>query len=217
MKATEVFSKIGTGNMTRESFYGIISGLVIYGLLATAFAAYLANSSGLIMSKYMVIGLCIIPFIGIFMSVSDNWFISFIGYNIILIPFGVLLGPVLKSYDPSVVQKVCYLTAGITFAMGLAGTIFPNVFSKMGTALFFSLCCLVFIRILGIFIPEINHLRVIDWIAAGIFSLYIGYDMYRASVVACTLDNAVDIAISLYLDVLNLFLELLKLSKSDDD
>lgn len=61
-----------------------------------------------------------------------------------------------------------------------------------------------------LFIPELR-LGVIDYIGAGIFSLYIGYDMYRANSMTKTMDNAVDICVDLYLDIINLFLFLLRI------
>ena len=47
--------------------------------------------------------------------------------------------------------------------------------------------------------------------AAAIFSLYIGYDMYRAQRYPKTADNAVDCAVDIYLDIINLFLRLLRI------
>ena len=52
---------------------------------------------------------------------------------------------------------------------------------------------------------------VTDWIAAGLFSLYIGYDIYRSQQFAKTVDNAVDCALDIYLDVANLFIRLLQI------
>ena len=50
-----------------------------------------------------------------------------------------------------------------------------------------------------------------DWIAAGLFSLYIGYDVYRSQQFAKTVDNAVDCALDIYLDIANLFIRLLSI------
>jgi len=58
---------------------------------------------------------------------------------------------------------------------------------------------------------------IIDYISAGIFSLYIGYDMHRAHSIPKTLDNAIDVSLSLYLDIINLFLNLLSILQSDSD
>ena len=220
LKSSEVYEKTGSRHsVSQESFYGIIAGFTCYGLIGSAVAAQLTMQSGFIPGLWVIIILgLIVPVVGIFIaSLSDNWFFSFIGYNMVLVPFGIILAPVLRQYDPDIIRNACALTAAITFVMGLAGTIFPQVFSKIGTALFFSLGSLLLVRIAGIFIPQLNDLTIIDYIAAGIFSLYIGYDMYRASIVERTMDNAVDIALSLYLDIINLFLEILKIMGKDDD
>lgn len=220
LKSTEVFEKTGDfHSVSQQTFYGMVSGFTIYGLAGSAVAAHLANQYGFVPGWMSIIILGLVaPISGIIIaSASSNWFVSFIGYNLVLVPFGLILGPVLNKYDADVVRNACALTATITFVMGLAGTLLPNIFSKIGSALFFSLCSLLLVRIAGIFIPQLNELGIIDYIAAGIFSLYIGYDMYRASVVERNLDNAVDIALSLYLDIVNLFLEILKITGDGND
>lgn len=56
----------------------------------------------------------------------------------------------------------------------------------------------------------------VDWLAAGIFTLYIGYDCHRAMAIPATGRNSVDVAISLYLDIYNLFLTILRLLSRRD-
>ena len=48
-----------------------------------------------------------------------------------------------------------------------------------------------------------------DWIVALLFCGYIGYDWARANAIPNTLDNAIDSAAALYLDIINLFIRLL--------
>lgn len=215
-----VFERTGNNSsVSLQSFYGMIAGFLIYGLAGTAVAAHLVNQANYTPNLLMILLLGLgLPIVGIVIAMkSDNPVYSFIGYNLILVPLGVVLGPVLREYDPNVVRNAAGLTALITFVMGLAGTMFPQVFSKIGSALFFSLSALVLVRIAGIFVPQLNALTIIDYIAAGIFSLYIGYDMWRASEIERTIDNAIDIAVALYLDVINLFLEILKITGSSSD
>ena len=57
---------------------------------------------------------------------------------------------------------------------------------------------------------------IIHYLAAGPFAPYIGYDMWRASEIPATLDNAVDVSVSLYLDILNLFLWILPILAKKD-
>ena len=54
-------------------------------------------------------------------------------------------------------------------------------------------------------------------VAAGLFSLYIGYDVYRSQQFPHTVDNAIDSAIDIYLDVINLFLNLLRIFGKAND
>ena len=48
-----------------------------------------------------------------------------------------------------------------------------------------------------------------DYIFVIIFSLYIGYDWQKSQAYPPTLDNAVDSAADIYVDIVNLFIRLL--------
>jgi len=100
--------------------------------------------------------------------------------------------------------------------MGFAGITYPNLFRSMGGTLFYCLLGLVLVRILAIFIPGLN-LTIIDYFSAGLFSLYIGYDMFRASEASRTFGSSLKIAVSLYLDILNLFMSILSILGNDND
>ena len=216
MTNSSVYEKTGDSHtISLHSFYAMTIGFVCYGLVISGLAAYYA-----IQWEFAPVGWNIVligfmlPLFGIYISrKSSHWFWSFVGYNMVVIPFGFLLGPLVKEYNPTIIRNVCMLTAGITLVMGFAGTSFPQVFSDMGRALFLSLLFLLAIRIIALFVPQLNELSIIDYAAAGLFSLYIGYDMYRTSIVERNTDNAVQVALSLYLDVLNLFTTLLRIAR----
>ena len=57
----------------------------------------------------------------------------------------------------------------------------------------------------------------VDWVVAGLFSLYIGYDVWRSQQFPKTVDNAVDCALDIYLDLANLFIRLLSILAKRDD
>ncbi|MCI5050928.1 MAG: Bax inhibitor-1 family protein [Candidatus Pacebacteria bacterium] len=217
--STGVFERYGNDTMSPNAFYTALALSVIWGLIGTAVAGYYTIQLGYNPTsiwEILIIGLGL-PILGIFIALkNDNPVISFIGYNLVCIPFGVVLAPALQEYSPDVVMNAFGLTAVITFIMGFAGTIFPNIFSKLGGVLFLALCGLILVRILQIFIPALD-LGIIDYISAGIFSLYIGYDMYRAHRVPKTLDSAIDVSVSLYLDIINLFLSILRIMGNSND
>ena len=214
--SSSVFDRSGGDTITGSStFYLVLALSLIWGLLATGLSAEYAVNINFVPSGYLTflgIGL-VIPMIGVFISQStDNAIVSFLGYHLIIIPFGFLLGPVVHKFSPDVVRNACYLTAIVTGIMGILGIAIPQFFSKIGGALFAALIGLLIVRILQIFIPAMASWGFIEYISAGIFSLYIGYDMYRASAIEKTVSNAIQVSVALYLDIINLFLSFLGMS-----
>lgn len=212
MVSTGVFDRQGRDAVSANTFYFVMAVTLTWGLGLTAYLAHYAIQIGFAPGwlEVIVLGL-VIPIAGIFLAIkSENPFLSFVGYNMIAVPFGFLLGPVVNQYSPEVVRNAFGMTAAIALSMGILGTIYPNFFSKIGGFLFAALLGLVVVRVLQIFIPGLDF-TWIDYVAAGIFSLYIGYDMYRANHMPKTIDNAIDICVDLYLDIINLFLNILKI------
>jgi FtsH-binding integral membrane protein len=214
--STGVFERTGSHDITESSFYGLISFFVLLGLAVTAGAAHYAGLIGYSphLGGTLILGLAL-PILGIVISSrTDNPSVAFLGYLLISGSFGFLLGPIGNQYSPHVLRDVAGMTGGIAIIMGLAGITFPQVFSRLGGALFVSLIGLLILRIIALFVPSFNF-SWIDYLGAGIFSLYIGYDMWRASEASRSALSAIQVAVSLYLDVLNLFLTLLNASRRD--
>ena len=53
--------------------------------------------------------------------------------------------------------------------------------------------------------------EIFDWFFVVLFSGYIGYDWARAQSIPKTVDNAVDAAASLYIDIVILFMRLVRI------
>jgi len=212
---TNTLSRSGFNSLSERSFFGALTGFVLYGLILSYVSTFFAPEV-LTTLELVLLGL-VLPIGGCFLAMNDNFGISFIGYNMITIPFGLVLGPVVDHYAPGVVQNAVLLTAMITGVMGFAGIAYPNFFRSIGSALFVALLALVVVRLIGLFVPVINSFGIIDYVAAGIFSLYIGYDMFRATEATRTIGSALKIAVSLYLDIINLFMSLLSILGNDND
>ena len=228
---TGVFERSGRDTLSERVFYLILGSLLIYGLGGTAIVAYYTALSSYTPSigAILVLGLAI-PIAGIIISVkSDNPLVSFVGYNMVLLPFGVIMSPLAYSfvpeagstiaglYSPEIIFRAFGLTCCITGIMTVLALSHPDWFKNLGGVLFIALTVLLMAVIARIFIPALREFGIIDWAGAVIFTLYIGVDMYRASTVPKTLDNAVDIAISLYLDLINLFLFILRILNNNND
>lgn len=210
--STWVFNRVWESNISNNKFYGIISACLAWWFWLTAFFANKAIENWYSPDNILLFIIWIItPFLWILLSIkSKNPFLSFIWYNMIVIPFWYLLWPVINQYSEDIVQNAMIATAWVSILMWIRWTISPNFFSKIWNALFISLLCLVIIWIFQLFIPSLN-LMLFDYIWAWIFSLYIWYDMYRANSIQKTVDNAVDLCVDFYLDIINLFLKLLRI------
>ena len=150
-------------------------------------------------------------FLGIYLfSKSDNPAISFLGYNLVVVPFGFIINLVVVQYDPSIVIQAVQLTGIVTAIMMVLGSLYPAFFKKIAGALTIALISMIIVELVAIFIFKMHH-TIIDWIVAAIFCGYIGYDWGRAQRIPKTVDNAVDSAAALYMDIINLFIRLLRI------
>lgn len=164
----------------------------------------------------MIIGYFVSCFAGIMIyQKSDNPWISFIGYNMIVVPIGVLLVPFLYRFDPNVIHRAVAATGAVTVGMMMLSSAAPKFFLSIGRTLFIALI-LAIITQLVMYLMGSYKPGLFDGIFVVIFSGYIGYDWARANAIPKTFDNAVDSAASLYLDIINLFIRLVSiLGRSD--
>ena len=150
-------------------------------------------------------------FFGMYLFKSSSVpLVSFIGYNFVVVPFGLIINLVVYQYDPSLVLEAIRVTGMVTLFMMILGSFFPRFFQRIAGALTVALIVVIIVEVVEIFIFKMHH-GILDWIVAIIFCGYIGYDWGRANSIPKTVDNAVDSAASLYMDIINLFLRILRI------
>ena len=150
-------------------------------------------------------------FFGIYLfQKSSNPIVSFIGYNFVVVPFGLIINMVVSQYDPELVTEAIRITGLVTIAMMCLGTLFPAFFQKIAGALTIALVLVIVVELIEVFIFNTHH-GILDWIVVLIFCGYIGYDWGRANQIPKTIDNAIDSAAALYMDIINLFLRILRI------
>jgi FtsH-binding integral membrane protein len=141
---------------------------------------------------------------------SDSPWVSFFGYNLIVVPIGVILTPLLYQFDALLIQRALTATGGVTVGMMMLSGAFPSFFLSIGRTLFLALLLgLISQLVMMFFFKGSYNPNAFDWGFIVIFSGYIGYDWARANAIPKTFDNAVDSAASLYLDIINLFIRIL--------
>lgn len=160
---------------------------------------------------WIFIGYFVLAIAGIAISArSTNPWISFLGYNLLVLPIGVLLCLILPGIPVAIVTKALLLTGIVTATMTLLGLVAPNVFLGMGRTLFIALIVGILAELVATFLFHYTG-TAFDWLFVVLFSGYIGYDVAKSQVYPKTVDNAVDCALDIYLDIINIFIRLLAL------
>ena len=153
---------------------------------------------------------------------SQNPALSFLGYNLVVLPLGLVIAREVEYYggiDSGVVLQAFIHTLGIVIIMVAASVAFPAFFEKLGSLLMISLGAIIVVELICMIAGIGFNSNVIPTISAALFSFYIGYDFWRSQQFCKTVDNAVDCALDIYLDIANLFLNLLRIfgnSKNKD-
>ncbi|MBR6693608.1 MAG: US12 family protein [Clostridia bacterium] len=194
----------------------IIGAVILYGFVVNAIMV--ATLSDFFMNmdyRVLLIGYIILVIIGSFMTNSKSPLVSFIGYNLVVVPIGALVSVLVPQYDTTSIIAAIVATGAVVFLMIAISTIYPRVFSKMGTALFLMLLLGLVAEVIAMFLGYGGD--IFNWLFVLIFSLYIGYDWFRAQSYPRTLDNAVDSALDIYVDAINIFVRLLAIFGNNDD
>lgn len=194
-----------------RTYNAILGGTLLYGFLVNALLVLVARPLvEAIDPVVFLIGYLVSALVGaLIANKSSNPAISFVGYNLIVVPVGLLLAIVLPGYDARQIFLAALLTGVVTLVMMLLTVSFPNFFASLGSTLFWSLLICVVVEFIALLLGYGGD--IFNWIFVAIFSLYIGYDWHRAQVYSKTVDNAIDSAVDLYLDIINVFLRILDL------
>ena len=131
------------------------------------------------------------------------------------ISFGPLLGALMISMDENDGLRILKLTVFITFLTAIIGIYSGIDFSSLGYILIIPLFVLVIWNLLNIFINFTSvSKRIMGFFGSIIFIGYLLYDFYRLEQASANGINdwntAFNIGFSIYLDVINLLLELLE-------
>ncbi|MBR5229135.1 MAG: US12 family protein [Firmicutes bacterium] len=207
----------GVGKIVSERMYNlVIGGVIVWGVFVNALMCrYLAPMFYSMNWLVLLIGYFVLSMVGISITYkSKSPLVSFIGYNMVVVPVGAVLSVALQGYSTGVIFEAFVITTGITLTMMFVSGMFPGTFAGMGRMLFVSLIGLLVAQLIcslfGIY-PQL-----ISYVAALIFSLYIGYDWVKAQMYVKTVDNAVDSALDIYLDIINLFIRVLAIVGNRD-
>lgn len=199
--------------LVTANIYNLTLGLcVLYGIVLNIvtvcmFAPYVQHIN---LTAFLIVYF-IVGFTGIWINKNyDKPFISMIGYTMLVMPIGVLLAIALPGYPVLDILHASVVTAAIVVIMIVVSTTKPDVFYDLGPVLSIGLISGIVLEIISILFGYTG--KLFDWLFVLLFSGYIGYDWVKAQSVPYTIDNAIDSALDIYLDVINLFLRILEIS-----
>ena len=123
--------------MTLQGYNVLIGVLLLWGFVANALMYHYFVDVFMSWNFTAVIfGYFVCCLIGIVINkVSDNAVLSFIGYNLVVVPVGVILSIALTGYDQVTIMSAIYVTGIVTLVMIMLAVFFPKVFLSMGTRL----------------------------------------------------------------------------------
>ena len=210
-----VFSRTRTTDpIISATAYNLIIGLTLlwgFGLYWYMVETIPPQSVAGVSPWILILGFLASCFFGVYLySKSSNPTVSFIGYNFVVVPFGFVVNLAVSRYDPDIVAEAIRVTGLVTVIMMCLGSMFPAFFQKIAGVLTIALLVVIVVELVEIFVFGIHH-GILDWIVVAIFCGYIGYDWGRANQIPKTMDNAVDSAAALYMDIINLFLRILRI------
>ncbi|MGN7941465.1 Bax inhibitor-1/YccA family protein [Virgibacillus sp. 6R] len=142
-----------------------------------------------------------------------------VGYTFIYL-FSVISGittfPIVSHYASMAGAQVVLMAFGATFGifavMATIGAKTKKDLSFLSTFLLVALLAIIFVGIYSIFVP-LNSSGMVAYsvIGAIVFSLYIVYDFNQMKRMSITEEDVPLLALSLYLDFINLFINLLRI------
>ena len=194
--------------ISAQTYNLIIGACLLYGFLANALIVHFCSQFFMNMNQWVfIIGYFVCCIAGIIVTRSKKPIMSFIGYNLVVLPIGAVLSVCLPDFSGNDIMLAIVLTGAVVAVMMALATLFPKVFSKMGLALLIALTVALIAELVAMLLGYTGSIFSVIFVV--IFSLYIGYDWYKAKSYPKTLDNAIDSALDLYLDIINLFIRLL--------
>jgi FtsH-binding integral membrane protein len=174
----------------------MIQSITVESILAVPMWAFLVGYFVLSIAGVLIVGM------------SSNPLVGLIGYNMIVAAFGAILCLAVSFADPDVVFQAVQTTGLITAVMMFLGSMFPAFFKRISGALFISLLVMIVVELVQIFVLKATQ-GWTDWVVIMIFCGFIGHDWAVANEAPRNFKNALNGAVSLYMNIINIFVRLL--------
>ena len=138
--------------------------------------------------------------------------VLFVAFGVVT---GIVIAPLLSAIaydnDQYIVYEALAATAAVTGGVTIYARTTSRDFSRLGGWLFAGLLGVVVAMVIGIFVHSTGFQILISAAACVLFSLFLLYDIQRVTAMANFQGSAIRMALRIYLDIFNLFLNLLSI------
>ena len=191
--------------------WGLLINILVYRLLAPYVDILTYDFHLLILSLFVAT----MAFVAVVVD-SHKPIYSFLGFTGLAATMGTSLTVLLSMYSETIIYRALLETGIVVVSMMIVSMKIPGVFLSLRKTLVLALIGSIVVELIGFFFLRLP-LDFMDYIVVIIFAGYIGYDWAKAQVYPKTLDNAVDSAADIYVDVLNIFVRLLRILGKKND
>ena len=145
---SEVFNRTrATGAIVSDATYNLVIGLVLcWGLLVNWLLVRYVSSAWLLSINVWIFLVAYFAscFYGVHLfNKSTDPAISFIGYNFVVVPFGLVVNMIVSRYEPTLVLQAIQVTALVTITMMALGSLFPGFFQAIYGGLVMALLAMI--------------------------------------------------------------------------
>lgn len=219
---TGLYDQRATGydTMSQSGFMFIISLCTAFNIAVAALGAAvtynLTINNRLLLLGFMLI--CVVVSIcgASLAHANDDPTVSIMGGFICAGAMGAMCGPFIALYEAGSVVQAFGISAGIVLLTGFTGAVMPKDLSMWGAPLFAGLLGLIGLYLAAPFLSWLGldyefTITVLDVVGIVLFSAIMVYDLNRAARLDKTLNNAVDVAVNVFLNFANIFIRVLSL------
>jgi FtsH-binding integral membrane protein len=213
------YYKNSTVNTISDASYHLIIGLTLMWGFAANFLILSVVPVEVIKSIptwLIIIGFLVSSFAGQYIyNKSDNPTMSFLGYNLVVLPVGILITPLLASIDANIVIDAFLQMTLITGVMMVLGTVYPKFFERIIGITCLAALALIISQLFLVFVLGDSLGVWYHYVIVVVMSIFIGFHWGEGMSKERTVDNAIDTGADVYLPMINILLSILGIKTSE--
>ncbi len=213
----------GADTMTNRGFMMAISAFTAVFIVVAMVGASFSYSWTFGDNQWLYIGFlfaCMLVSVGggVLAQANDDPTISVVGGVICSGAMGVMVGPFVAMFTLGSVIQAFVLAAVVVLVTGFIGALLPQDLSAWGAPLFGLLFGSIVIQFGGIIASALGFnfqlgFSILDWAVLILFCAIMVYDLNKARHLSKTLNNAIDVAVNVFLNFANIFIRILSILK----